>query len=74
MTAPFERPAYLSRLRLSLGVLGIVVAAAFFVWLLTMWEFSRLYKRQQQKVENDKRFTAPDSRVYRENVRNVSHL
>ena len=42
--------------------------------LLTMWEFSRLYKRQQQKVENDKRFTGLDSRVYRESVRNVSHL
>jgi len=42
--------------------------------LLTMWEFSRLYRRQQQKVENDKRFTAPDSRVYRENVRNVSYF
>ena len=33
--------------------------------LLTMWEFSRLYRRQQQKVENDKRFTGLDSRVYR---------
>ena len=42
--------------------------------LLTMWEFSRLYKRQQQKVEKDKRFTGLDSRVYRESVRNVSHL
>jgi len=40
--------------------------------LLTMWEFSRLHKRQQQKVENDKRFNGLDSRVYRENVRNVS--
>lgn len=41
--------------------------------ILTMWEFSRLYKRQQQKVERDKRFTGLDSRVYRDNVRNVSH-
>jgi len=31
--------------------------------LLTMWEFFRLYKRQQQKVENDKRITVLDSRV-----------
>ena len=37
MTALFQRPAYLSRLRFSLGVLGIVVAAAFFVWLLAGW-------------------------------------
>jgi len=42
--------------------------------LLTMWEFSRLNKRQQQKVENDKRFNGLDSPVYRENVRNVSHF
>ena len=42
--------------------------------LLTMWEFSRLYKRQQQKVENDKRFTGLDSRVHGESVRNVSHF
>jgi len=42
--------------------------------LLTMWEFSRLYKRQQQKVENDKRFTALDSGVNSEKVRNVSHF
>ena len=41
--------------------------------ILTMWEFSCLYKRQQQKVESDKRFTGLDSRVYRDNVRNVSH-
>ena len=37
MTALFERPAYLSRLRFSLGVVGIVVAAAFFTWLLAGW-------------------------------------
>ena len=42
--------------------------------LLTMWEFSRQSKRQQQKVENDKRFTGLDSGVYGEKVRNVSHL
>jgi len=35
--ALFDRPADLSRLRFSLGVLGIVVAAAFFVWLLAGW-------------------------------------
>jgi hypothetical protein len=37
MTALFERPAYLGRLRFSLGVLGIVVASAFFVWMLAGW-------------------------------------
>jgi hypothetical protein len=37
VTALFERPAYLSRLRFSLGVVGIVVAAAFFIWLLAGW-------------------------------------
>lgn len=37
MTALFKRPAYLSRLRFSLGVLGIMVAVAFFVWFLTGW-------------------------------------
>ncbi|MGB5301257.1 MAG: hypothetical protein WBN08_04605 [Thiogranum sp.] len=37
MKALFDRPADLSRLRFSLGVLGIVVAAAFFVWLLAGW-------------------------------------
>jgi hypothetical protein len=39
--------------------------------LLTMWEFTRLFKRRQEKVENNKRFTGLDSQVYRENVRNV---
>lgn len=33
----FERPAYLRRLRIYLGVLGIVVAAAFFVWFMAGW-------------------------------------
>jgi len=37
VTALFERSAYLSRLRFSLGVLGIVVAVAFFFWLLAGW-------------------------------------
>lgn len=37
MKALFDRPADLSRLRFSLGVLGIVVAAVFFVWLLAGW-------------------------------------
>jgi len=37
VTALFKRPAYLSRLRFSLGVLGIMVAVAFFVWFLTGW-------------------------------------
>ena len=35
--ALFQRPAQLTRLRLSLGLLGVVVAAAFFVWLLAGW-------------------------------------
>ena len=37
MTALFKPPVHLSRLRFSLGVLGIVVAAAFFAWLLAGW-------------------------------------
>lgn len=37
MRALFERPGYMGRLRFSLGVLGILVAAAFFVWLLAGW-------------------------------------
>jgi len=37
MTALFERPAYPGRLRFSLGVFGIVVASAFFVWMLAGW-------------------------------------
>lgn len=37
MKALFDRPADLSRLRFSLGVLGIVVAAVFSVWLLAGW-------------------------------------
>lgn len=35
--ALLQRPAQLNRLRLSLGLLGVVVAAAFFVWLLAGW-------------------------------------
>ena len=35
--ALLKRPAQLNRLRLSLGLLGVVVAAAFFVWLLAGW-------------------------------------
>jgi hypothetical protein len=34
---PFERPAHLNRLRLFLGLIGVVVAAAFFIWLLAGW-------------------------------------
>ena len=37
MTTLIKRPVNLCRLRFSLGVLGIGVAAAFFVWLLTGW-------------------------------------
>ena len=37
MATLFEQPAYLSRLRLITGMLGIVVAAAFFAWLLVGW-------------------------------------
>jgi hypothetical protein len=35
--ALFQRPEQLTRLRLSLGLLGVVVAAAFLVWLLAGW-------------------------------------
>jgi len=35
--ALLKRPAQLNRLRLFLGLLGVVVAAAFFVWLLAGW-------------------------------------
>jgi len=37
MKALFQRPANLKQLRLSLGLLGIAVAAAFLVWLLAGW-------------------------------------
>lgn len=42
--------------------------------LLTMWEFSRLYKRQQQKVDRDKRVTGLDFRASSGNVRKVFNL
>jgi len=35
--ALFQRPEQLTRLRLSLGLLGVVVAAAFLIWLLAGW-------------------------------------
>jgi len=35
--ALFQRPEQLTRLRLSLGLLGVVVAAAFLVRLLAGW-------------------------------------
>jgi len=37
VTALLKRPAYLSQSRFFLGVLGIGVASAFFVWLLAGW-------------------------------------
>lgn len=37
MMALFQQPANLNRLRLTLGLLGVVVAAAFLVWLLAGW-------------------------------------
>jgi hypothetical protein len=37
VTAILKRPAYLSQFRFYLGVLGILVAVAFFVWLLAGW-------------------------------------
>lgn len=37
MTALFERPKQLNRVRLSLGLLGVVVASVFFIWLLAGW-------------------------------------
>ena len=42
--------------------------------LLTMWEFSRLQKRRQQKVYEDEHVSSMDSRNYRKNVRNVSNF
>jgi hypothetical protein len=42
--------------------------------LLTMWEFSRLQKRQQQKVNKDEHVTGMDSPAYRNNVRTVSNF
>jgi hypothetical protein len=40
--------------------------------LLTMWEFSRLQKRQQQKVNRDEHVTSLGLRAARDNVRKVS--
>jgi hypothetical protein len=40
--------------------------------LLTMWEFSRLQKRQQQKVNRDEHVTGLGLRAARDNVRKVS--
>jgi hypothetical protein len=37
VTALFELPGGLGRLRLSLGVVGIVVASAFLAWMLAGW-------------------------------------
>ena len=37
MTALLKRPVYLGQFRFYLGVLGILVAVAFFVWLLAGW-------------------------------------
>lgn len=37
MPTLFQRPAHLNRIRLSLGLLGTVVASAFLVWLLAGW-------------------------------------
>jgi len=37
VTELYKRPAYLSQFRFYLGVLGTVVASAFFVWLLAGW-------------------------------------
>lgn len=37
MTVLFKRPAYISQFRFFMGVLGISVASAFFVWLLAGW-------------------------------------
>jgi len=42
--------------------------------LLTMWEFSRLQKRQQQKIDRDEHFSDPGFRASRGNVRKVSHF
>ena len=37
MKALFERPKQLNRVRLFTGLLGVVVAAIFFMWLLAGW-------------------------------------
>ena len=37
MIALFKTPANLSRLRFFTGVLGILVAVSFFIWLLAGW-------------------------------------
>jgi hypothetical protein len=42
--------------------------------VLTMWEFSRLYKRQQQKVDRDERVSDLGILESRDNVRKVSHV
>lgn len=39
--------------------------------LLTMWEFSRLHKRQQEKIDNDKRVTGTGFQASGDNVRKV---
>ena len=40
--------------------------------LLTMWEFSRLQKRQRQKLDRDEHVSDPGFRASRDNVRKVS--
>ena len=42
--------------------------------LLTMWEFSRLQKRQEQKVDRDKNFTGRDFHASRDNVPKALHF
>lgn len=39
--------------------------------LLTMWEFSRLHKREQQKTDKDTRVTGLGFQASRDNVRKV---
>ena len=42
--------------------------------LLTMWEFSSLHKREQQKADRDKRVTGLGFQVFRDNARKVSNF
>ena len=42
--------------------------------LLTMWEFSRLHKRQLQKSGNNKRVNGRDTNAAIDNVTGFSHF
>jgi hypothetical protein len=42
--------------------------------LLTMWEFSRLQKRQQQKIDRDEHVTGRDFQASRDSVPKPLHF